>query len=152
LRYCCTLVARRPARPKRSIECCQPRNPHRQRVAAQASSRLSRPPRTRRPLRLAADHPTAGRDRRQIGERQRAPIGADDIAHACLRSSIITRLQNPRPAAKNNLRAFKKRPRAVVNEPLKPSRECARKALISGLFARSYGFSSGRNLLHDCSI
>ena len=31
---------------------------------------------------LAPDHPAARRRRRQIGERQRRPIGADDIAHA----------------------------------------------------------------------
>src|SRR5665213_2633957 len=87
-------------------------------------------------FRLAADHPTARRGGRQIGERQRAPIGADDVAHACL--ALIHHNATPKPTtrSKNNLRAFKKRPRAVVNEPLKPSLECARKALISGLFAR----------------
>src|ERR1700722_18449264 len=77
-------------------------------------------------FRLAADHPAARRDRRQIGERQRAPIRADDIAHTCL--ALIHHNATPKPTtgSKNNLRAFKKRPRAVVNELLKPSLEWER--------------------------
>src|ERR1700722_13521891 len=91
-------------------------------------------------FRLAAGHPTARRGRRQIGKRQRTPIGTDDIAHACL--ALINHNATPKPTTrgKSNLRAFKERPRAVVNELLKHSLERARKALISGLFARFLWF------------
>jgi len=46
-RYSCTLVARKPANPYWSMDCCQPRNSSTvRRYLAQASSRVSSPPRT----------------------------------------------------------------------------------------------------------
>src|SRR5215469_3990607 len=49
---------------------------------------------------LAPDHPAPRGGRGQIGERQRTPIGADDIAHTSFALFHHYATPNPRPAVK----------------------------------------------------